>query len=198
MPMLLTAHRPLTLHNSRPFLSLREPVSSAAVSSRRSSAWIPGAVGFRHRGAQEGGLGSNSGVRVWNSRRKYIALAARIADVVLLTVQGDRNPAGARESVREQARAAGRDADEIAVLLDVPVDGSPGAADRFRALFDAGAADGFTLLAPAGPAGASHEAVLALAAEVRGAGGGKPSAPAGATLRERLGLPRPAGRHQTA
>ncbi|MCX4695653.1 LLM class flavin-dependent oxidoreductase [Streptomyces sp. NBC_01408] len=127
-----------------------------------------------------------------------LALAARIADVVLLPAQDDQSPARVRESVREQARAAGRDAGDIAVLLDIPVDGSPGAADQLRALFDAGAADGFTLLAPAGPAGASHDAVLALAAEVRGEGGGQPSAPAEATLRERLGLPRPAGRYHTA
>lgn len=127
-----------------------------------------------------------------------LALAARIADVVLLPAQDGQDPARVRESVREGARAAGRDADDIAVLLDFPVDGRPGGADRLRALFEAGAADGFTLLAPAGPAGASHEAVLALVAEVRGASGGRPAVPDGATLRERLGLPRPAGRYRTA
>ncbi|MGW7460236.1 LLM class flavin-dependent oxidoreductase [Streptomyces sp. NPDC054797] len=126
-----------------------------------------------------------------------LALAARVADVVLVPAQDDLSPARVRESVREQARAAGRDADDVAVLLDVPVDGSPGAADRLLALFDAGAADGFTLLAPTGPAGGAHAAVLALAAEVRREGGGRPSAPAEATLRGRLGLPRPAGRYHT-
>ncbi|MET9610661.1 LLM class flavin-dependent oxidoreductase [Streptomyces sp. NPDC006512] len=126
-----------------------------------------------------------------------LALAARIADVVLLPAQDGQGPDRARESVREQVRAAGRDADDVAVLLDVRVDGGAGTAERLRSLFDAGAADGFTLLAPAGPAEASHEAVLALAAEVRGADGGPPAALPGATLRERLGLPRPAGRHRT-
>ncbi len=127
-----------------------------------------------------------------------ITLAARVADVVLVPAQGGQDPARVREAVREQARAAGRDADGIAVLLDWPVDGDPGAADRLRALFDAGAVDGFTLLAPTGPAEAAHDAVLALATEVREDAHDLPAAPDGATLRDRLGLPRPAGRHQAA
>ncbi|MEU2874546.1 LLM class flavin-dependent oxidoreductase [Streptomyces olivoreticuli] len=127
-----------------------------------------------------------------------IALAARVADVVLVPARGGQDPARVREAVREQARAAGRDADGIAVLLDWPVNGDPGSAARLRALFDAGAADGFTLLAPTGPAEAAHDAVLALATEVREDGHDLPTAPDGATLRDRLGLPRPAGRHQAA
>lgn len=123
-----------------------------------------------------------------------IAFAARVADVVLLTVPDGEDPARLREAVREQARAAGRDADGIAVLIDWRVDGGPDEAERLRALFAAGAADGFTLLAPAGPAEAAHEAVLSLATAVR-AGGHAPTATReGTTLRDRLGLPRPADR----
>ncbi|MEV6668964.1 LLM class flavin-dependent oxidoreductase [Streptomyces sp. NPDC051162] len=127
-----------------------------------------------------------------------IAFAARVADAVLLPVRDGEDPARLREAVREQARAAGRAADDIAVLLDWQVDGGPDEAGRLRALFAAGAADGFTLLAPAGPAEAAHEAVLALATAVRGDDREPPAAAEGATLRDRLGLPRPADRRRAA
>ncbi|WP_052411910.1 LLM class flavin-dependent oxidoreductase [Streptomyces sp. NRRL S-118] len=121
-----------------------------------------------------------------------LALAARIADVVL--APADSGPA-VRRTVRDLARQAGRDPDTLVVLLDRPVGDTPGTAAELRALVDTGAADGFTLIAPPGPADAAHEAVLALAAEVRAAA--PPSAPA-PTLRARLGLPRPAGRYRSA
>lgn len=124
-----------------------------------------------------------------------LALAARIADVVM--APADSGPA-VRTGVRDLARRAGRDPDTLVVLLDRRVDAAPGAAAELRALVDAGAADGFTLLAPSGPAGAAHEAVLALAAEVRAAEPAAPAAAAAPTLRARLGLPRPAGRYRAA
>ncbi|MFI1227532.1 MULTISPECIES: LLM class flavin-dependent oxidoreductase [unclassified Streptomyces] len=128
-----------------------------------------------------------------------LAFAARTADVVLLPAQDGQEATRIRKSVRDQARSAGRDADAIAVLLDWPVDGSTDAARRLRRLFEAGAADGFTLLAPTGAAGPAHDAVLALAAEVRAdEAPWTQTAPAGGTLRDRLALPRPAGRHRTA
>ncbi|ATW47939.1 LLM class flavin-dependent oxidoreductase [Streptomyces peucetius] len=125
------------------------------------------------------------------------AFAARAADVVLLPARNGQDPVRIRESVRDQVRAAGRDPDDVAVLLDWPVDGNAGAAGRLRELFDAGAADGFTLLAPDGAARMAHEAVIALAAAVRAAGPGEQAAQGGATLRDRLSLPRPTGRYQT-
>lgn len=127
-----------------------------------------------------------------------LALAARVADVVLLPAQDGRDAAAVREALHAGAKEAGREAGDLAVLLDVPADGGPDTAGRIRALFASGAVDGFTLLAPAGPADAAHEAVLALVSELRAADTGGPSVPAGATLRARLGLPRPPGRHRTA
>ncbi|MEU6486663.1 LLM class flavin-dependent oxidoreductase [Streptomyces sp. NPDC046887] len=120
-----------------------------------------------------------------------IAFAARVADVVL--APADSAPA-LRDTVRELARRAGRP-DPPVVLLDRPVDSAPGAAAELRALVDSGVADGFTLLAPPGPAGAAHHAVLALTAELRAAE--PPTAPP-ATLRARLGLRRPPGRYRSA
>lgn len=126
-----------------------------------------------------------------------IGLAARIADVVLLAAQPGDDAARVRSTIREEARAAGRDADEIAVLLDLPVDHGSGSTDLLHDLVDAGAADGFTLLAPTSPADAAQDAVLSLTAAVRGSRPAAAAPPAAATLRERLGLPRPAGLHQS-
>ncbi|PCG81170.1 hypothetical protein CIB93_36855 [Streptomyces sp. WZ.A104] len=128
-----------------------------------------------------------------------LALAARFADVVLLPAQSGQEAARVREAVHERARAAGRSTGGIAVLLDWPVEGGPEEAGRLTRLYDAGAADGFTLVTPAGAAGPAHKAVLALAADVRAKEGRtRPTARPGATLRERLNLPRPASRYETA
>ncbi|MFI2669258.1 LLM class flavin-dependent oxidoreductase [Streptomyces albidoflavus] len=127
---------------------------------------------------------------------RELALAARIADVVLLPARGVGDAKAVRDDLREQARRAGRDPDEIAVLLDWPADGTTGSADRLRAVYDAGDADGFTLCAPSPRSDAAHDAVLALVAEIRRAGGGSAAPPGSATLRDRLGLARPTGRHR--
>ncbi|MFK0255998.1 LLM class flavin-dependent oxidoreductase [Streptomyces sp. NPDC090445] len=124
-----------------------------------------------------------------------LALAARIANVVLLPAHSAGEAKAVRDDLREQARRAGRNPDEVLVLLDWPADGATGAADDLLAVYEAEGADGFTLYAPSPDPDAAHDAVLSLAAEVRRTNGGPATPPGPATLRDRLGLTRPAGRH---
>jgi alkanesulfonate monooxygenase SsuD/methylene tetrahydromethanopterin reductase-like flavin-dependent oxidoreductase (luciferase family) len=152
-----------------------------------------------------------------------LQVAAARADVVRVAAADLAAAHTARERVRAAVAAAGRNPDDVAVLLDVEVLLDADASSARRALdeLDAhrelaasslrvvdtadalvgviaeavsgGAADGVTAVPLALPSG-----VQAIAADVvprLTERGLRPPVPPGATLRERFGLPRPANRY---
>ncbi|GAA3077958.1 LLM class flavin-dependent oxidoreductase [Pseudonocardia yunnanensis] len=152
-----------------------------------------------------------------------LQVAAARADVVRVAAADLAAAHTARDRVRAAVAAAGRNPDDVAVLLDVEVLLDSDAARARRALdeLDAhrehaasslrvvdtadalvdviaeavsgGAADGVTAVPLALPSG-----VQAIAADVvprLAERGLRPPVPPGATLRERFGLPRPANRY---
>ncbi|MEF3116151.1 LLM class flavin-dependent oxidoreductase [Streptomyces chrestomyceticus] len=128
-------------------------------------------------------------------------VAAAHADVALVRVEDPATAAAARADLRERARALGRDPDRLLVLASLPVElyssgDAVGLADLLGDWHADGAGDGFHLR-PADPA-------RDLALLVDG------TVPVlqhrcllrrfypGSTLREHLGLPRPANRYASA
>jgi alkanesulfonate monooxygenase SsuD/methylene tetrahydromethanopterin reductase-like flavin-dependent oxidoreductase (luciferase family) len=151
-----------------------------------------------------------------------VAVAARWADVVRIAAPDVAAAHAARERVRAAVEAAGRDPDTVAVLLDVEtllaadvaaagrdldsLDGPEPLAPASLRVVDtpdalvaligaavrAGAVDGVTLV-PLELAGGLEMIADEVAPRLLTAGLRAPApAPAGATLRERFGLPRPA------
>ncbi|MDQ7905132.1 LLM class flavin-dependent oxidoreductase [Phytohabitans sp. ZYX-F-186] len=108
------------------------------------------------------------------------------ADVLVIAV----DPAAPGDAVARRAGQAvaesGRPRHQVRVLGELPAGGTVGAVERLAA---AGALDG--VIVPAG-----DDPVAALRAALGSRGAAAP--PAGPTLRERLGLPRPANRYATA
>ncbi|UNO42880.1 LLM class flavin-dependent oxidoreductase [Streptomyces sp. MST-110588] len=127
-------------------------------------------------------------------------LAATRADVAFVRAEDPETAGAVRRDLRARARAHGRDPDRLLVLASLPVElytsgDAVGLADLIGDWYADGAADGFHIR-PADP-------VRDLPLLVDG------TVPVlqhrcllrrfypGATLREHLGLPRPAGRHTT-
>ncbi len=115
-----------------------------------------------------------------------LPIVAQWADVVRIAAADLAAAHTAREQVRAVVAGAGRDPETVAVLLDVtPTDD---VADFVAEAVRGGAADGVTLLGAPVPD---------LAARLAERGLRRPVA-AGATLRERFGLPRPAPSREPA
>lgn len=140
------------------------------------------------------------------------SLAGAIADVIIVASGSAEETKAIRTHFRQSAVAAGRDADSVAVLATVapifdetanaPADRRAivvsGSAQRVSqsllALIDGEAADGFSILS-----GGSLSGIQRFVDDVLPRLPGRQAPPAaGATLRQRYGLPRPADRRQTA
>ncbi|OON71495.1 LLM class flavin-dependent oxidoreductase [Streptomyces tsukubensis] len=131
-----------------------------------------------------------------------LAPIGRSADIAVVPASEENQEGAARtirDTVRGHAREAGREEDDILVVVEHRVrDGdTEAAAAHLRELFASRAADGFVLLAPERPEDAAHSALVDLASALRRRGP-HPAPPVDGTLRARLGLPRPAGLHPTA
>ncbi|WP_263171509.1 LLM class flavin-dependent oxidoreductase [Streptomyces sp. SCSIO ZS0520] len=147
--------------------------------------------------------------------------AARYADVALIAATSPGQAAEARAALHEQARAAGRDPDELRVLASLTVDlaggegaaspghggggprgtaegplyrgGPVGLAELLAAWHESGAVDGFHLR-PAEPRGDLERLVNGTVALLQHRGLFRTFYP-GSTLREHLRLPRPANQY---
>lgn len=146
------------------------------------------------------------------------AVAAARADIVRIAAAGPERLAARRTALRAAVTAAGRDPDQVSVLADLPLHL---AADTERADAELRELDAW-LAEARGPAATPHLGTpdslrgllatlsgvvdgvvlrpLALAAALPHLSGIAPATPRvapGATLRDRLALPRPAGRYVT-
>lgn len=124
--------------------------------------------------------------------------AAAHADVALVRAEDPDSARADRAALRDRARALGRDPDLLRVLASLPVE--PSAAGDAAALADlithwhaTGAADGFHLR-PADPVRDLDLLVDGTVPALHHRGLLRPL-PTGTTLREHLGLPRPASRY---
>ncbi|MGY5081852.1 LLM class flavin-dependent oxidoreductase [Streptomyces nigrescens] len=128
-------------------------------------------------------------------------VAAAHADVALVRAEDPQTAGAARAELRERARAHGRDPGSLVVLASLPVEldssaDAVGLADLIRDWHADGAADGFHLR-PADPARGLGLLVDGTVPVLRHRGLLRRGY-AGATLREHLGLPRPANRYALA
>ncbi|MDC7339726.1 LLM class flavin-dependent oxidoreductase [Streptomyces lydicus] len=135
------------------------------------------------------------------SDRAVREVAAAHADVALVRADDPQTAGAARAELRARARALGRDPDLLLVLASLPVElaGPADAAGLAELLGDwhaAGAADGFHLR-PADPARDLALLVDGTVPALRDRGLRPPGRPGG-TLRDHLGLPRPASRYAPA
>ncbi|MEV7382171.1 LLM class flavin-dependent oxidoreductase [Streptomyces lydicus] len=135
------------------------------------------------------------------SDRVVREVAAAHADVALIRADDPQTAGAARAELRARARALGRDPDLLLVLASLPVElaGPADAAGLAELLGDwhaAGAADGFHLR-PADPARDLARLVDGTVPALRDRGLRPPGRPGG-TLRDHLGLPRPASRYAPA
>ncbi|MFK0294554.1 LLM class flavin-dependent oxidoreductase [Streptomyces sp. NPDC090442] len=130
-----------------------------------------------------------------HAERARWAVAAARADVVLVRAEDPGTAGAARAALRDRARAHGRDPGALRVLaslsveLESPADAA-GLADLLGDWFAQGAADGFHLR-PADPARDLPRIVAGTVPTLRERGLFRRSYE-GATLRDHLGLPRPA------
>ncbi|GAA3079566.1 hypothetical protein GCM10020000_76580 [Streptomyces olivoverticillatus] len=113
------------------------------------------------------------------------------ADVVLLDTTDPEQARTQREAIRRAAAAAGRDADQVKVIAPLP---EGAGADHIAQWTEQQAADGF--LVPLHRADDSFLTTVVPELRSRGLLDGQP--PVAGTLRERLGLTRPAGRYAVA
>ncbi|MFF4290014.1 LLM class flavin-dependent oxidoreductase [Streptomyces sp. NPDC001633] len=129
-------------------------------------------------------------------------VAAAHADLALVRVEDPATARAVREELRDRARGHGRDPGHLLVFASLPVeldDAADGAglAELIADWRAAGAADGFHLR-PADPVRDLARLVEATVPVLRARGLlGRPGHPGG-TLREHLGLPRPASRYALA
>ncbi|MFB7636730.1 LLM class flavin-dependent oxidoreductase [Streptomyces sp. NPDC056149] len=130
-----------------------------------------------------------------HAERARWAVAAARADVVLVRAEDPGTAGAARAALHDRARAHGRDPGALRVLASLPVElESPadavGLADLLGDWFAQGAADGFHLR-PADPARDLPRIVEGTVPTLRERGLFRHSYE-GTTLRDHLGLPRPA------
>ncbi|MFG2136952.1 LLM class flavin-dependent oxidoreductase [Streptomyces sp. NPDC048650] len=128
-------------------------------------------------------------------------VAAAHADVVLVRVEDPYAAGAARAELRERARAHGRDPDRLLVFASLPTelhsaDDAAGLADLIGDWYAAGAADGFHLR-PADPARDLARLVEGTVPRLRDRGLRRREQ-LGGTLRDHLGLARPANRYSPA
>ncbi|MFJ9418138.1 LLM class flavin-dependent oxidoreductase [Streptomyces sp. NPDC101227] len=128
-------------------------------------------------------------------------VAAAHADVALVRAEDPATAGAARAALRERARAHGRDPARLIVLASLPVElessgDAAGLADLIGDWHAAGAADGFHLR-PADPVRDLARVVDGTVPLLRDRGLLRRSY-IGTTLRDHLGLPRPASRYAPA